>query len=244
VAIHAAGLLASGSRDGRIVLRTLRGNDVRRVVRVRHPVTALEFIDGGRLLLAAGRRGGIDTIEVATGRFGRPFRTPWWYQKRVHTVAASPDGDVVAGAGDHHRVHVWRFRDRRLVRRTRHGRVRRVRYLSAVAFSPDGSTLATAGNDRKVQFRDTDTWRSRAVRKDHRAAVTGIAFLADDRLLSGGNDRALHVVTPGVGTTKIRAHGKPVTAVASCVAQGIAVTADDGGTIKVWSIADLTSLPT
>src|SRR5262249_24341580 len=65
----------------------------------------------------------------------------------VHCVAFSPDGKLLAGAGDDETIKWWDVRSERVVAALR-GHVDAV---TCLAFSPDGKTLASASEDRTVK---------------------------------------------------------------------------------------------
>ncbi|MGC4005985.1 MAG: WD40 repeat domain-containing protein [Pirellulales bacterium] len=68
----------------------------------------------------------------------------------VTGVAISPDGKLLASAGDDHIVRMWRMSDGELLHRFRE----HTDWVRAVSFSPDGARLVTAGDDRSLRIWD------------------------------------------------------------------------------------------
>jgi WD40 repeat protein/DNA-binding SARP family transcriptional activator len=151
-------LLALAQHDGPVTLW-----DAARRVRVGKPLAvvggwanAVAFSPDGRIVAAANYADGtVVLFDVATGaRVGRPLRPRYGpiyaqHQSRdINGIAFSPDGKLLATAGNDGSMVLWD-----LARRAPIGRPLRPGggyTVTAVAFSRDGRTLATGVDDGKV----------------------------------------------------------------------------------------------
>ncbi|HUF54704.1 MAG TPA: TIR domain-containing protein [Dehalococcoidia bacterium] len=79
------------------------------------------------------------------GTFGDPL--PGYEDWGVWGVAYSPDGAILASAGDDHTVRLWDVATRQPIGEPLTGHEERV---NSVAFSPDGAILASAGGDVRL----------------------------------------------------------------------------------------------
>lgn len=98
----------------------------------------------------------------------------------ITAVRVHREGQLLATAGDDHRVRVWSLTDGKLVHRLEghHDWVRTVDY------SPDGKILASAGNDRQIIFWDAITGTQLDVLSVQQAAIAAIRFNHSGDLLA------------------------------------------------------------
>ena len=100
----------------------------------------------------------------------------------VSSVAISPDGTLVASAGDT-TVRLWRASDGRLLRVL----AGHQNPVLSVAFAPDGRTLASGSADQTVKLWDPATGREIRTLAGHQNWVRSVAFAPDGRTLASGS---------------------------------------------------------
>ena len=236
VAFHPEGTqVATGGKD-----RTARlwdaatGKELLRLGPHEEAVTAVAFLNGGRMLItAAGNKinaadpGGVRLWQSSTAikTHGEP-NGAW-------ALAATPHGKTLAWAGGGKRVTLWEITrpDRSQFRPLSKG-------VLAIALSADGATLA-ATDDYAIRLWATADKQERATLIGHQGRVFALAFSPDGRTLaSGGADKRVTFwdVASGRPRQTYQWDVGGVRAVAFSPDGLLAAAAGDAGRVVVWDV--------
>jgi WD40 repeat protein/serine/threonine protein kinase len=157
-------------------------------------VSSMAFSPDGRSLYVAGNYpfvlGGNDSVRVWDTKFGQYLFTLVGHTSRIHAMAFSPDGQLLATASGDQTARVWDATGGKELRVLQHAD-----QVSGVAFSPDGQYLATAGYDNTIRV-----WRNRGrgqlffTLHGHTATVQHVTFSPDGwRLASASFDNTVRI---------------------------------------------------
>ncbi len=155
----------------------------------------------------------------------------------VLAVAYSPDGSLLASAGDDAVILLRDLASGKVVGRLEgHGDT-----VSCLAFSPDGRTLATGSYDRTVKLWDVATRRLKATLYGHANWVFSVAFAPDGATLaSGGHDKTVRLWDVATGREKaiLAGHTASVRAVAFAPDGDESLLASGGADqlVLVWDV--------
>lgn len=233
------------------VITVVQRNDAREAHRVAvarqlvAEATALREVDplrAAQLSLAAWRIApevpATRNSLISTQAIALPARLTG-HDGEVRDVAFSPDGRIMATAGDGGALRLWDAGTREPVGAPLTGHTGMV---NGAAFSPDGTTLATASTDGTLRL--WDLAGRRAVGEPltgHAGVVTGVAFSPDGRLVvSGGADGTLRVWD---ATTRLpvgaplTGHDGAVTAVATSHDGTLVASSGNDKTVRLWDLA-------
>jgi hypothetical protein len=114
----------------------------------------------------------------------------------IWSLAFSPDGSLLATAGDDGRVKIWNFDGHTL---TASGHVISTNGQTYVAFSPDGATLVAGSNGSLATYK-TSNWTLGPAFTGVTGQVRGVAVSADSQrivTIDGDDNLYLHTVVSG-----------------------------------------------
>ena len=121
----------------------------------------------------------------------------------VHSMALSPDGDMLASGSEDTTIRLWDIHTGEH-KKTLNGHTHRV---YSVAFSPDGETLASGSDDNTVRLWNVNTGETQMILVGHThefEGVKSVAFSPDgETLASGGGDNAIHLWDVRTGKSKM-----------------------------------------
>ena len=205
-------------------------------------ITGVAFSPDGQTLVS-GSWNGIHLWDVRTGERLKTLPTGHMtvvsdtgdtttsYGFTVHSVAFSPDGQMLASGGFDNIVRLWDVgTGAHLKALTGHTGV-----AWSVAFSPDGQTLASGGLDG-VRLWDVGTGAHLKTLTGHTGKVASVAFSPDGQTLaSGGADKTVRVWDVGTGEPLeiLTGHTHRVLGI-SFSSNGTLASSSDDGTIRLW----------
>ena len=125
---------------------------------------------------------------VQTKRYKPELVVQSGHKGEILTTAFSPDGKMLASAGDDDGIKLWDVETGKELR-TFYGHKQAV---TCLAFSPDGKKIASASSDFTVKLWDVMTGAELVPEMNHINIVNTVAFSPDGKtIISGGNDEAL-----------------------------------------------------
>jgi WD40 repeat protein len=183
----------SASSDGRILAvgtqaAALQVWDLATSVQVRaekgvaNGVQAVALAPGGKAVAAGGFDKKVRVFPLPSG----DSRVLEGLNGRVGQLAWSPDGALLAAAGNEDRVLVWDAATGTLRRELKGHQG----FIVALAWSPDGTLIASSGQDGTVRLWPVSEGAPQVL-KLHSPRTAVLGFLPSGELLSGGADGRL-----------------------------------------------------
>jgi hypothetical protein len=232
LAFAAGDLLASGSSDQTIRLRTPGRSDHVDVYETGTDIHSVAFSpDGG--LLAWG--GADEQVHIWSVDKGAEVTEPFTGHDAVVTaVAFAPDRSVLASAGGEV-IRLWDPVD---------GTVRAVLTghsgtVAALAFSPDSTSLVSASHDHTVRVWDPEFGICRRVFSEHTDYVRAVAFSPTGEIVaSGDDDDQVRLWNPDTGDVfgSLSGHGDYIRALAFSPDGTLLATSGDDNQVRIWGL--------
>ena len=154
----------------------------------------------------------------------------------ILSVAFSPDGKLLATAGEAGEIHLWQVADMKPLLSLRG----HLRWILSIVFSPDGKTLASSSDDRTIKLWDVSTGQVLRTLQAHSSWVWSITFSPDgETLASASDDRTIKLwdVRTGQILRTLEGHASLVRSVSFSPDGDILASGSNDCTIKLWDVS-------
>ena len=211
--------LASGANnDEAIRLWDVETGILKTTFEVHQSTMFLEFSSNGRTLVSDSWSDPIRLWDITTGQYKTLTifeSNKYW---RIHKVAFSPDGTILAGSvPSFYEIRFWDS-----LTGEHKSTIFGVGDVTDLAFSPDGKTIANAsqGNDRNeypIKLWDIATGKLKLILEGHLKYTASIEFSPDGETLASGSDNGMIAfwnTTTGRKKLDFEAHENSVISVA------------------------------
>ncbi len=190
------------------------------------------YDDDGTRLAVGGAWGEVAVVDVATGALLLDLRGDPDGVEPASDVAWSPDGALLAIAGDGGRVVDVSTGDELI------SLVPRGTWVSAVGWSPDGDRVATAARDGGVTISDLATGDEVARLDGSTGVVTAVAWSPDGTMVAtAGGDQGVTLWDPASGDAlEVLGEAPGPTADVAWSPDGSRIATAGDGTVTIWDL--------
>jgi WD40 repeat protein len=221
--------LASGSAGGIVRLWDLLSDSEPRTLPRTRFVLSVGFSPDGKVLASGSFMGTARLWDVAAGV---EVRTLKGLSESDGPVVFSPDGNILASAGDGHTV-LWD------VSTGAQARTLSVHSNSSepVVFSPDGRVVARGTLDHTVKLWDVSTGAELRTLKGHSKDVASVAFSPDGSILASGSyDHTIKLwdASTGAELRTLKGHSLAILSLAFSPDRKVLASGGKDGTIMLW----------
>ncbi|MEZ4709125.1 MAG: BTAD domain-containing putative transcriptional regulator [Caldilineaceae bacterium] len=157
---------------------------------------------------------------------------------RIEAVAISPDGALLASAGDDGQIRIYRLADHQPVQTL----VGHTNTVTTLAFHPNGGLLASGAHDGTIRLWEMRSGRALHVLSNGQSPVLVVAFSPDGTLLAGaGRDHKIRLWEAPTGALRqtLPGHSDTVHALAFHPDGKVLASGGVDGYLHLWEVGHL-----
>ncbi len=168
------------------------------------------------------------------------FQTLKGHQKNIGAIDVSPDGKIIASAGEDQTIKLWQRETGKLI----YSFVGVNEPLQTLAISPNGKSIIAGGLDGRISQWQLETKQYKSsffarvnAPHSHDGVILQLAFAANERfIVSASNDKTLRIWGYHTGELKrtLIGHEEAVNTCAISPDSQIIASGSDDKTIKLW----------
>jgi hypothetical protein len=194
--------------------------------------------------LSTGENKYSDSMEITISEqlSWQCFQTVQCHQATIQAIDISPDGQIIATAGEDQTIKLWQRETGKLI----YSFVGVNDLIQTLAISPNGKSIIVGGFDSRIsqwqletkQYKSSFFARSNAP-YSHDGVILQLAFTADERfIVSASNDKNLRIWCYYTGELKRTLNGHEDAVNACAISPNSQIIASGSGdkTIKLWRV--------